>query len=78
MSVPGPLQTVQRAELWCAILALQAFWPGHLGIDNLNVVRSIGRLLDQGSVSKPLQLVKDGDLFSLIQHMIRVRGPETV
>ena len=35
-------------------------------------------MLDQGSVSKPLHLVKDGDLISLIQHMIRVRGPEPV
>ena len=59
-------------------MALQAFWPGHLGIDNLNVVRSIGRVLDQGFPSKPLPLVKDGDLISLLQHMIRVRGPETV
>ena len=33
MPVPGPLQTVQRAEFWSAILALQAFWPGHVGID---------------------------------------------
>ena len=41
MPVPGPLQTVQRAEFWGAILALQAFWPGHFRIDNLNVVRSI-------------------------------------
>ena len=78
MPVPGPLQTVQRAEFWSAFLALQAFWPGHLGFDNLNVVRSVGRLLDQGFPSKPLPLVKDGDLISLVQQMIRVRGPETV
>ena len=38
--VPGPLQTVQRAEFWGTIVALQAYWPGHLGVDNLNVVRS--------------------------------------
>ena len=35
MPVLGPLQTVQRAELWGAIVALQAYWPCHLGIDNL-------------------------------------------
>ena len=35
MPVLGPLQTVQRAELWGAIVALQAHWPCHLGIDNL-------------------------------------------
>ena len=44
LPVPGVLQTVQRAEFWCAIVALQAYWPCHLGIDNLNVVQSIGRL----------------------------------
>ena len=46
--VPGVLQTLQRAEFWCAALALQPCWPCHLGIDNLNVARSIGRLLDHG------------------------------
>ena len=49
-SVPGPLQTVQRAELWGVILALQASDGVHLGIDNLGVVRHVGRILD-GRVS---------------------------
>ena len=44
------MQTVQRAELWGAILAMQAYGPCHLGIDNLHVARSIGRLLDHGSL----------------------------
>ena len=43
MPVPGSLQTVQRPEFWGAILALQTFWPGHLGIHNLDFVRSIAR-----------------------------------
>ena len=42
MPVPGVLQTVQHAEFWDAILALQAYWPCHLGIDNLSVARTIG------------------------------------
>ena len=58
------MQTVQRAEFWGAIVALQAYWPCHLGIDNLNVARSIGCLLDSDCLSKPLPLVKDGDLAS--------------
>ena len=74
LPVPGSLQTVHRAEFWGAILALQAFWPGHLGIDNLKVVRSIGRLLDQGSLSKPSLLLKDGDLISIVQRMTHARG----
>ena len=44
-SVPGPLQSVQRAELWGVILALQASRGAHLGVDNLNVVRHVGRYL---------------------------------
>ena len=50
----------------------------HLGIDNLNVVRCIGRLLDVGCLAKPLPLVKDGDLVALVQKMIRTRGRDTV
>ena len=78
LPVPGVMQTVQRAEFWSAITAMQACWPRHLRIDNLNVVRSIGRLLDHASLVKPLPLVKDGDLIALAQYMIRIRGRETV
>ena len=72
------MQTVQRGELWGAIVALQAYWPCHFGIDNLDVARSIGRLLDFDCLTKPLPLVKDGDLVALVQYMIRARGRETV
>ena len=78
LPVPGVMQTVQRAEFWGAILALQAYWPCHSGIDNLNVAGSIGRLLDHDSLVKPLPLVKDGDLIALARYMIRTRGRETV
>ena len=78
LPVPGVMQTVQRAEFWGAIVALQAYWPCHLGIDNLNVARAIGRLLDKDCLVKPLPLVKDGDLVALVQYMIRTRGWETV
>ena len=54
LTVPGVMQTVQRAEFWGAILAMQAYWSCHLGIDNLNVARCIGRLLDHGSLVRPL------------------------
>ena len=57
---------------------LQAYWPCHLGIDNLNVVRSIGRLLDADCLAKPLPLVKDGDMVALVQYVIRTRGRDTV
>ena len=76
LPVPGVMQTVQRAEFWGAIVALQAYC--HLGIDNLNVARCIGRLLDSDCLTKPLPLVKDGDLIALARYMILTRGRETV
>ena len=36
--IPGPIQSVQRAEYWGVILALQTFSGIHIGIDNLNVL----------------------------------------
>ena len=57
---------------------MQAYWPCHSGIDNLNVARTIGRLLDKDCLAKPLPLVKNGDLVALVQKMIRSRGRETV
>ena len=78
LPVPGPLQTFQRAEFWGAIVAMQAYSPCRLGIDNLKVARTLGRLLDRDSLVQTLPLVKDGDLIALAQHMIRTRGWETV
>ena len=78
LPVPGVFQTVQRAEFWGAIVAFQAYWLCHLGIDNLNVARSIGCLLDSDCLSKPLPLVKDGDLIALARYLIHTRGRETV
>ena len=66
------------AEFWDAIIAMQAYWPCHLGIGNLNVARSIGRLLDRGCMVKNLPLVIDGDLVAVVQYMIKVRGRDTV
>ena len=78
-SVPGPLQTVQRAEMWGVILALQTSRAVHLGVDNLGVVRHVGRLLDGCRGAVPFELVNDGDLLLLlIDHKLRSRGLDTV
>ena len=50
----------------------------HLGVDNLGVVRHVGRLLDGRPGSIPFELLKDGDLLLLIDRMLRLRGPDTV
>ena len=78
VSVPGPLQTVQRAELWGVILALQSDKAVHVGVDSLGVVRHVGRLLDGLHPSVPFELVTDGDLLVLIRRMIDLRGGDTV
>ena len=63
--MPRPLQTVQRAEFGVVILALQASTAVHLGVDNLNEVRHVGRLLDGRRSSCPAELLHDGDLVLL-------------
>ena len=77
LPVPGVMQTVQRAEFRGAIVALQAYWPCHLVIDNLSVARTLGRLLDKDCLVKPLPMAKDSDFVALVQNMIRTRGRET-
>ena len=73
----GPLQTVQRAELWGAILALQSSDAVHVGVDNLGVVRHVGRLQNGRHCSSPFELA-DGDLLVLIRRMLDLRGRGTV
>ena len=80
LPVPGVMQTVQRAEFWGAIVAMQAYWPCHVGIDKLNVARTtvlVGCWIGTAWLNL-LPLVKDGDLVALAQYMIRTRGRETV
>ena len=48
------------------------------GVDNLNVVRHVGRLLDGGLGARPFEIVKDGDLLYLIDRMLQLRGLDTV
>ena len=70
--VPGPLQSVQRAEMWCVILALQSSGSVHLGVDKVGVVRHVGRLLDGRHGSVPFELVTDGDLLLLVERMLHL------
>ena len=72
------MQTVQRAELWGSILALQSSDAVHVGVDNLGVVRHVGRLLDDCFSAAPLELVTDGDLLVLVRRMLDLRGRDTV
>ena len=44
-------------------MALQSSGAVHFGVDNLNVVRHVGCLLDGRPGSIPFELLKDGDLL---------------
>ena len=77
-SVHGPLQSVQRAELWGVILALQCSCAVHLGVDNLNVVRHVSRILDGRVGRRPFELTVDGDLLTIIEHVVIQRDVESV
>ena len=57
---------------------MQASCGVHLGVDNLNVVRLVGRMLDGNLGAQPFQVVPDGDLLCLIHHMLLLRGLDTV
>ena len=46
--------------------ALQSSRAVHLGVDNLGVVRHVGRLLVGCRCTKPFELVNDSDLLILI------------
>ena len=76
-SVRGPLQSVQRAELWGVILALQCSSAVHLGVDNLNVVRHVSRILEGRVLCRPFKLTFDGVLLVIIERMIQLRGVQS-
>ena len=57
--------------MWGVILALQTSSAVHLGVDNLGVVRHVGRLLGGCRGPKPFELVNDGDLLLLIERMLQ-------
>ena len=66
MSVPGPIQTGQRAEYWvCPQMLCSRIGRVILVLITSMFARSIRRLLDRGRLSKPLPLVKDGDLAAI-------------
>ena len=74
----GRANRSQRAELWSIILAPQPADGIHLGVDNLGVVRHVGRLLDGNVDSRATELVEEGDLILLVGRMLEMRGRDTV
>ena len=50
----------------------------HLDVDNLGVVRHVGRILDGKLSSRRFELLPDGDLLFLIERMLHIRGSDSV
>ena len=75
-SIPGPLQTVQRAEIWGVLVVLQGCIRTHVGVDNLNVVKHVSCIIVGRRAGKPFSLVNDGDLLLKVQQMVRWRGSD--
>ena len=49
----------------------------HVGVNNLNVVRHVSRIINGGCTGKPFPLVNDGDLLFKLQQFVRWRGHGT-
>ena len=60
-------------------LILQAFYTGHAGVDNLNMVRLIGKMFARAPASRSLDLVEDGFLIHIRNIIERVvKGEERI
>ena len=77
-SIPGPLQTVQRTELWGVIHSLKPFVLLLKGIDNRNVFNFVSKLSDGSEWFNPLPLHEDGNYIACIQGILAQRGRSTV
>ena len=69
---------VQRTEYWELSLPCKRIREYKKGIDNLNVLRGVAKLIAQEVAGTPLSLFKDGDLFATINSMLCLRGVDTV
>ena len=65
-SVPAPLETVQRAELWCVILSFQAMHAVRVGVDCVTCCWACGTCEDV----RPSVWMNDGDLIALVHEMV--------
>ena len=74
LSVPKPLHTVQWAELWGVIAALQAAKPVHLGVDNANVVAQVAHIIARKDPVRPFELLVDGDFLAPVRMLVLAGG----
>ena len=60
------------------VLALQCSSAVHLGVDNLNVVRHVSRMLEGRISCGPFELTFAGDLLAIIERMVQRRSVRSV
>ena len=65
LAVPSPFHTVHRTEHWGVIPDLQALYPVHLDVDNVNKVRAAGQILSGAFSSNPWSSARSGICFPL-------------
>ena len=71
----APFPVLHSLSRELSSLALQAAGAVHLGVDNLGVVRHVGRLLDGNLGSCPAEPLKDGGLILLIDKILAEYSP---
>ena len=57
---------------------MQGFTRMHVGVDNLNVVRHVSRIINGESAGRPFPLVNDGDLLQRVCQLVRWRDLVTL
>ena len=78
LSVPGPLQTVQRAELWGSFLLFSLLMLFMWELTILVLFGVLGACWMIVFLLLLFELVADGDLLVLIRRMLDLRGRDTV
>ena len=68
------MQSVQGAEIWGVLLALQSGISTHVWGGYLNVVNHVGRINAGGRSGQPFPLVNDGGLILLVRRLVQWRG----
>ena len=59
-------------------LLYSALFAVHLGVDILNVVRHVSRILEGRMSDKPFEFAFDGDLLTIIERMVQLSGVQNV
>ena len=78
-AIPGVYSSSTRAELASVIAALPKPGPLHFALDNAAVVQGMHAIISGITTSKrPWALRSDGDLWSIAERAVAIRGPNSL